>query len=83
MGGEPRVPKSPGVGTRPRPKWWSQKRLTRTRGVRGFAGLVSQWAKARRRPEEGRSGFGEERSGRMGWERTSKTAGEISSRGWR
>ena len=54
LGFSPSLPKSPGVSTRPRPKWCSQKRLTSTRPVSGCVPSVRRLAKASRRPVEGR-----------------------------
>ena len=44
------MPKSFGVTTIPRPKWYCQIRLTMTRDVSGWCGCTSQRAKAKRRP---------------------------------
>ena len=57
-------PKSPGVSTRPRPKWCCQTRLTMLRHVSGLAGSVIQLARAARRAPSGASGGMEKRPGR-------------------
>src|SRR4051812_17033970 len=54
VGRWPRVPKSFGVGTSPRPKWCCQMRLTMTRAVSGLLVLAIQSAKVAR----GLSGVG-------------------------
>ena len=58
VGGSPRVPKSSGVRTNPRPKCCSQTQFTITRRVSGLSGFVISLAKPRRRsPSANRSGF--------------------------
>ena len=56
VGGKPVFPKSSGVGTIPLPKWYCQTRLTITRAVSGWSGLVIHSASARRRPAGPRVG---------------------------
>src|ERR1041385_1351104 len=49
-GFSPVAPKSLGVPTSPRPKWYCHTRFTMTRAVRGFFGLINQAASADRLP---------------------------------
>ena len=49
MGRSPRVPKSLGVVTSPRPKWYCQMRLTMERHVSGLSLRVIHLASAARR----------------------------------
>ena len=78
LGRSPSRPKSLGVPTRPRPKWYCQTRLTITRVESGLSGRLSQRARASRRPvERGAAGGGSIRAG--AGSSTERNPGSIGS----